>query len=120
MTLNFSEPPLKEIKHLYFIPCVIKKTQPAQVDKYFTSNIAQKDSLVVSMFGRALKGKECQIPPNYKGVMCKHNKAYQEFDPEARFHSLTYFKHESEPTSSDPIPVTLKFCEYLETIHSIN
>mmetsp|Transcript_719 Transcript_719/g.1520 ORF Transcript_719/g.1520 Transcript_719/m.1520 type:complete len:160 (+) Transcript_719:314-793(+) len=122
----------KEPLCAHLLPCAIKHNGQALVSQYF--QVDQTDIeidgapvLSASFRGRDLKGASLPFPEGYKGCILRRQvsagnkydeKAQDAWVADSEFTSLTYWNHDTVPTSADPFRRAMEYAELAPKVHA--
>ncbi|XP_051514636.1 ribonuclease H2 subunit C-like [Myxocyprinus asiaticus] len=109
---------------IHLLPCEIEHNGPAEVSKFFTSTVKEREhEITVSFRGRGLKGQKLNCPKGHTGLVLKEVQRPAS-DQEDRivkvssvFHNFTYWNLETPPTSDDGVVMAMAWPQLAETIH---
>ncbi|KAG6543020.1 hypothetical protein Mapa_015516 [Marchantia paleacea] len=114
---------------LQLLPCSIGHNGRAAVSTFFTPAASGETSeglrvQKAAFRGRGLQGDALELPSNNCGyVLGKDSKitnrygGFDEWQTLAQFRNMTYWNHDSRPSSSDPLPRCFDWLHLSEIIH---
>ncbi|GAQ87367.1 ribonuclease H2 subunit C [Klebsormidium nitens] len=130
---RLSVPAALEKETLHHLPCSIGYNGPANVHSFFqpksTGSTFDGVTIVEAAFrGRKLLGATVDIPAGYQGLVLakrpldasheKEGEAIQEWTAEATFSALSYWKHDTTPSSADGVRRCFGWLQLADLIHS--
>ncbi|KAJ7307408.1 hypothetical protein JRQ81_009424 [Phrynocephalus forsythii] len=117
---------------LHLLPCRVEHDGAAAVQRYFAPAIRRRrpspdgapDESSVSFRGRSLKGIPASVPDGYVGLVLEEDQASflpsaeRQLHVKATFESLTVWKLERAPDTSDEVMMALQWPKIAEGIHA--
>ncbi|KAH9574481.1 hypothetical protein CY35_01G060000 [Sphagnum magellanicum] len=136
-SLGGSDPYSENAMHL--LPCCINYTGPAEVSTYFKPTEMGLNEEGIEMKkaafrGRRLMGSTLTIPDGYQGFVmnkephqssgrrkgtdsCSKTQEYDEWEAKSAFQQLTYWNHDTLPSSADPLHLCFDWLPLSAAIH---